>query len=104
VCDLEEEDYISMILALHANKMPKLSGSIFGRQKLRKLRRERIKGHNKLMRSYFVDDPIYPKKYFWRRFQMSIKLFKTIFEWVMKYDTFFEQRRNAAGELGHSII
>jgi hypothetical protein len=31
-------------------------------------------------------------------------LFKTIFEWVMKYDTFFEQRRNAAGELGHSII
>jgi hypothetical protein len=29
---------------------------IFGRQRLQ---RERIEGHNKLTRSYFVDDPIY---------------------------------------------
>jgi hypothetical protein len=35
---------------------------------------------------------------------MSIKLFDTICECVMNYDTFFEQRRNAAGELGHITI
>jgi hypothetical protein len=48
--DLEEED-IAMLLALHANKRSKHGGSVFGRQKLQ---RERIKGHNKLMRSYFL--------------------------------------------------
>jgi hypothetical protein len=32
---------------------------------------------------------------------MGIKLFKTIRECVTKFETFFEQRRNAAGELGH---
>jgi hypothetical protein len=56
------------------------------------------------MRSYFVDDPIYPESYFWRRFRMSIKLFDTICECVMGYDRFFEQRRNADEELGHSTI
>jgi hypothetical protein len=35
---------------------------------------------------------------------MSIKLFDTIFEYVMGYDRFFEQRRKAAGELSHSTI
>ena len=33
---------------------------------------------------------------------MSTELFKKIAEDVMKYDRFFRQRRNAAGELGHS--
>jgi hypothetical protein len=33
---------------------------------------------------------------------MSTRLFKSIAESVMEFDEFFEQRRNAAGELGHS--
>jgi hypothetical protein len=33
---------------------------------------------------------------------MSIKLFKHIAKEVMKFDRFFEQRRNATGEFGHS--
>jgi hypothetical protein len=33
---------------------------------------------------------------------MSIDLFKHIATEVTRYDRFFEQRRNAAGELGHS--
>jgi hypothetical protein len=33
---------------------------------------------------------------------MSINLFKHIAMKVMKFDRFFEQRRNIAGELGHS--
>jgi hypothetical protein len=47
--DQEEEESISLLLAYRAVKKPKIGGSVFGRQKLR---RERIEGHEKLMRSY----------------------------------------------------
>jgi hypothetical protein len=42
------------------------------------------------------------ESYFHRRFKMSINLFKRIAKELKKYDRFFEQRRNAAGKLGHS--
>jgi hypothetical protein len=51
--DMEEDEAISMLLAWLANKKPKIGGSVFGRKKLW---RERIEGHNKLMRMYFNDD------------------------------------------------
>jgi hypothetical protein len=54
------------------------------------------------MWSYFNENPTYPESYFRRHFRMSIKLFKHIATEVMKFDRFFEQQRNAAGELGHS--
>jgi hypothetical protein len=54
------------------------------------------------MRSYFNENPTYPERYFRRRFRMSIKVFKHIATEVMKFDRFFEQWGNAAGELGHS--
>jgi hypothetical protein len=76
--DLEEEGNMLMILAMHA-KRPKHDGSVFDR---RKLWRKRIEGHNKLIR---------PKLWL-----------KHIFKEVTKHDRFFEQRRNACGELGHS--
>jgi hypothetical protein len=75
---------------------PKIGGSVFGRQKLR---RERIEGHEKLKPSYFNENPIFPENYFRRCFRMSIDLFKHIATEVTKYDRFFEQRRNAAREL-----
>ena len=99
--DIQEEEDIAMLLAIHANKKPKHGGSVFGRQKLR---RERIEADNRLMRHYFVDHPIYPESYFWRRFRMSIELFRHIAEKLARHDRFFQQRRNAAGELGHSTF
>jgi hypothetical protein len=87
-----------MLLACCAAKKPKIGGSVFGRQKLW---REKIEGHEKLMRSYFNENLTYPESYFWQCFRMSINLFKHIATEVMKFDRFFEQRRNAAGELGH---
>jgi hypothetical protein len=53
------------------------------------------------MRSYFNENPTYLESYFRRRFWMSINFFKHIATEVMKFDRFFEQRRNAVGELGH---
>jgi hypothetical protein len=96
--DLEDEENMLMILAMRAKRL-KHGGSVFGR---RKLWRERTEGHNKLMCSYFADEPIFPESYFRRYFRMSIKLFKHICKKVTKHDRFFEQRRNACGELGHS--
>jgi hypothetical protein len=56
--DLSGEEDIAMMLTLHANKRPKHSGYIFGWQKIQ---REMIEGHNKLIHSYFLDDPIFTK-------------------------------------------
>jgi hypothetical protein len=96
---MEKDEAIVMVLAWRANKKPKIGGSVFCRQKLW---RERIEGHNKLMRMYFNDDATFPESYFRRRFRMSTGLFKRIAEEVARYDRYFVQRRNAAGELGHS--
>jgi hypothetical protein len=97
--DIEEEENISMLLVCRANKKTKIGGLMFGRQNLW---RERTKGHNKLMWSYFNENPTYPESCFWRCFRMSINLLKHFAEEVMKFNRFFEQQRNAAGELGHS--
>jgi hypothetical protein len=88
-----------MLLVCRANKKPKNGGSVFGRQKLWRVR---IEGHNKLMWMSFNKNLTYPKIYFRRHFWMSIKLFKHIATEVMKFDWFFEKWRNAARELGHS--
>uniref|UniRef100_A0A453CWJ5 Uncharacterized protein n=1 Tax=Aegilops tauschii subsp. strangulata TaxID=200361 RepID=A0A453CWJ5_AEGTS len=90
-----------MILAMHLNKKPKHGGSVVGRQKLW---RDRIDAHNRLMRNYFAENTTYPESYFWRHFRMSIELFKRIAEKLASHDRFFQQRRNAAGELGHSTF
>src|SRR3989337_2579148 len=66
--DMEEEEDLAMILAMHINKKPKHGGSVMGRQKIW---RDRIDAHNRLMRHYFVKNPTYPESYFRRRFRMS---------------------------------
>jgi hypothetical protein len=66
--DIEEEENISILLALCANKKLKVGGSVFGRQKLWS---EWIEGHNKLMRMYFNENLTYPKSYFCRHFWMT---------------------------------
>ena len=98
--DFQEED-VAMILAMHINKKPKHDGSVFCRKKLW---RKRIEGHNRLMRNYFVENPICPESYFRRRFRMSIELFKHIKEKLASHDHFFQQRRNATGEIRHSTF
>jgi hypothetical protein len=78
-----------MMLALRVNKRQKYSGSVFWTAEVAE---GRIEGHNKLMWSYFVDDPIFTEMYFWQFFKIRLKLFETICQCVMKFDTFFEQK------------
>jgi hypothetical protein len=53
------------------------------------------------MWSYFVENPIYPKRCFCRWFWMGVKLFEHIAEDEKLHDRFFEQRRNCSRGLGH---
>ena len=97
--DIQEEEEVAMILAIRATKKRKHGGSVVGRVRLR---RERMEAHERLMRHYFVEHPIYSESYFRRCFRMGINLFKHIAENLERHDRFFQQRRNVAGELGHS--
>jgi len=99
--DMEEEEDLAMILAMHINKKPKHGGSVMGRQKIW---RDRIDAHNRLMRHYFVENPTYPESYFRRCFRMGTELFRRIAEELASHDRFFQQSWNAAGELGHSTF
>jgi hypothetical protein len=56
------------------------------------------------MQMYFNEHPTFRESYIRRHFHMSIALFKRIAKEVTNYDRFFEQRGNAAGELGHSTF
>ena len=85
--DMEEED-LAMILAMHINKKPKHCGLVMGR---RKIWRDRIDAHNRLMRHYFVENPTYPESYFRRRFRMSTELFRRIAEKLASHDRFFSK-------------
>lgn len=86
--DLEDEEDIALILLLHKRKKPKHGGSVYGREVIR---RERIDADNKLMRNYFNPNPIYPERFFQRRFRMSLRLFKQIAERLKVHDRFFAQ-------------
>ena len=99
--DIEEEEDLAMILAMHINKKPKHGGSVMGRQKIW---RDRIDAHNRLMRHYFADNPVYPESYYRRRFRRNTELFRRIVEKLASHDRFFQQMRNAAGELGHNTF
>ena len=99
--DTQEEEDIAMLLMVHSNmnKRPKHGGSQIGREYIRRHREE---AHAMLMANYFVDKPVFPERYFCRRFRMSIDLFKHIAESVKLHDNFFKQRRNCTGDQGHS--
>ena len=59
--DMEEEEDLAMILAMHINKKPKYGGSAMGR---RKNWRDMIDAHNRLIRHYFAENPTYPSRIF----------------------------------------
>lgn len=59
--DIEEEEDIAMILAMHVNKKPKHGGLVMGRQKIW---RDKIDADNRLMRHYFVANTVYLSRTF----------------------------------------
>jgi hypothetical protein len=66
--------------------------------------REREVGYKRIMKDYFGEDPVYPPHLFRRRFRMQWCLFLRIMHEVCAYDSYFVQKRNAAGVLGLSSV
>ena len=69
-------DLHNQVLKLGPIDPPRRGGS--RREKRPNIVRGRFKGHERLMRDYFVEDPVYDARMFRQRFRMSKRLFLRI--------------------------
>ncbi|XP_020262989.1 uncharacterized protein LOC109838970 [Asparagus officinalis] len=68
------------------------------------IQRNRAKGHERLFHDYFSESPVYLAKLFRRRFRMHRPLFLCILSTVETHDSYFVQKRDAAGKIGLSSL
>jgi hypothetical protein len=68
------------------------------------IRCDRLQAGKDLFCDYFAEPPIYPHKYFRRRFRMSRDLFCRIQYTVEAHDRYFFQRRDGSKKLGFTSI
>ncbi|XP_062230046.1 uncharacterized protein LOC133927606 [Phragmites australis] len=103
--DEEDEMFIETMRAwqveLEESERQSWGVSVRGRKRIN---RYRLEGHMRLYNDYFADPPVYPDCIFRRRFRMKRSLFLKIVGAVEEKDPWFQQRRNAAGELGLSAL
>jgi len=66
-------DLHNQVLELGVIDPPRRGGSRRGKRP--NIARGRIEGHERLMRDYFVEDPVYDARMFRQRFRMSKRLF-----------------------------
>ncbi|XP_073153988.1 uncharacterized protein [Henckelia pumila] len=85
----------------HQNANITHGGSVPGR---RTIYRDRENAAQNLFNDYFVENPTYNEEMFRRRFRMSRILFLHIVDAVQNHDSYFVQRRNAAGKLGLTTL
>ena len=64
--------------------------------------RDRVSGHSRLLNDYFIENPVYDKTFFRRRFRLSRPLFLRILHTLQQCNHYFVQRRNAANTIGLS--
>ena len=95
VCELHNE-----VLELGLIDPPRRGGSRCGKRP--NIAREKSEGHERLLRDYFVEDPVYDARMFRQRFRMSKCLFSRILESAQNYDSYFVQKPNATSQLGLS--
>ena len=68
------------------------------------INRNSLEGHERIIKDYFADQPIYDEKLFRRRFRMRRALFLKIVNAVEGHDPYFVQMPDACGKLGLSAI
>ncbi|ETP03402.1 hypothetical protein F441_19628 [Phytophthora nicotianae CJ01A1] len=103
--DEEEEAVFDILYLLRppgANIKRKHGGSVPGRSPNK--RRDWHGRHTRLLQQYFGPDPIFEEAVFRRRYRMSRRLFSHIAHSVTNHDTYFVQKRNAAGLVGISTF
>ncbi|XP_004293133.1 PREDICTED: uncharacterized protein LOC101306305 [Fragaria vesca subsp. vesca] len=100
-----DDEYEEIVLALVEKSIkedtPRRRGSIKGRISIQ---RDRSDAHDRLYADYFRDQPVFPSHIFRQRFRMKRPLFLRIHNAVVNHDSYFVQKRNAAGVLGLSSL
>ncbi|XP_062114075.1 uncharacterized protein LOC133825101 [Humulus lupulus] len=103
----EEEEEIILALAIEEECLGNERGSTSHRSSIPRhafIRRNSLKGHQRLFKDYFSKSPTYPLNLFRMRFQMQHHLFLHIQAEVEAYEPYFVQRRDAAKRLDHSSL
>ena len=95
----DDDDYLAFHLGDATREETARGGSTPGR---RTFHRGRLQGEQQLLADYFAENPTYSDEMFRRRFRMRQSLFLRIMAEVIKFDEYFIQKRNAAGQLGFS--
>ena len=98
----EEEEMFLNIMQLDFDQVKKRShgGSQRGRAPNKK--RNWLDRHDKLVRQYWSDYPIYNARDFRRRHRMNKRLFKKVLDGVLSMDDYFHQKADATGKMGIS--
>ncbi|XP_059635651.1 uncharacterized protein LOC132277826 [Cornus florida] len=78
--------------------------AFFQPRKRKYIKRDREEAAQRLLRDYFVENPIYPPNIFRRRFRMRRELFLRILNGVTTYDEWFIQKPDALGRMGFTPI
>ena len=107
--DSDSDDELEMVTtcAIEMNKLNSEESSGVRRGSIQGhsvILRNRVQGHERLYRDYFVEPPIYPLNLFRRRFRMNRTLFLRILLMVENYDPYFVQTKNAVGIIALSSL
>ena len=109
--DDDEEEYVQLLQQSHqflTNVGESMStpvahgGSRPGKRP--NINRESQSGHDRIIKDYFAEQPIYGDKLFRRRFRMRRSLFMKIVTAIEAHDLYFVQKPDAVGKLGLSAI
>jgi hypothetical protein len=99
--DFSDAD-MELLQAFKRHKPVSAGGSLPG--KSANILREFEEAHERLIRYYFRDNPLYNNDIFRRRYRMSKGLFLRIAEGVKRRDPYFVQKADATGRMGISTI
>ncbi|XP_050212628.1 uncharacterized protein LOC126664324 [Mercurialis annua] len=104
--DSDSDDDLELIVSTIGESLNKKRRTLYHRSIYSRtyIWRNRIHGHFKLYHDYFGENPVYSPSAFRRRFRMSRSLFIRIQSAVESSDSYFVQKRNAAGLLGLSSL
>lgn len=101
--DESDDDELIQVAAIVASmeRKRRWGGSVFGHKTYK---RDREGAERLLMKKYFDEEPIFDEDQFRRRYRMRKPLFLRIVEELTAANSFFKQKRNAAGAKGFSPI
>ena len=101
--ELDSNEELEIIAKLAMEEEISTSNSC-SKQRRKFIWRDRLQAHKDLLCDYFSKEPLYPHKYFRRRFRMSRPLFQRTQCAVESYDTYFVQKRDGYGRLDCSSL